>query len=269
MKSSIIRKPFLQLSITIFLVAAANETKVNLAKAAEKPAPITLYAAASLEDILPKLAEGWMKRGHPKPNFNFEATSRLAKLVEDGAPADAFFSADEEWMDDLAKHQKIDPSTRIPVVTNSLVVIIPSSPSAVLSKVSFKDPKDLQTKELKHFALAGENVPVSKYFKAALDKMGLWAMIEKKIVRGDNVRTSLKWVAEGEADAGAVYATDAAADKRVKTAFTFAADTYPKIIYPAAVVSSSSLKSEAEDFLKYCQSDEAKALFKQAGFGLP
>ena len=110
-----------------------------------------------------------------------------------------------------------------------------------------------------------DSVPAGKYGKAALEKLGVWASVEGKVAQTENVRAALKLVDLGEAPLGIVYATDAKADAAVKVVGTFPADSHPSIIYPAGVIAASK-NPDAAEFLKFLQSDKAKAIFEVQGF---
>jgi molybdate transport system substrate-binding protein len=223
--------------------------------------PLRVLAASSLTNVLPQVGNAWTKKSNIDVQFSFDATSRLAVQVEEEAPADVFFSADSDWMDRLEKRQLVDSSTRVDLLSNELVLIVPTkaiSPPATLD--------DLRSSDVKKIALAGENVPVSKYARAAFERGGVWDMVQNKLVRGDNVRSILQWVAEGVADAGVVYRTDVKIEPRVKVAISFAPSTYPDITYPAAVVKKSKRAEDAKSFLAFCRSADARAIFKKAGF---
>jgi molybdate transport system substrate-binding protein len=203
----------------------------------------------------------WTAKGHPKVTFSFDSSSKLAKQVEAGAPADAFFSADLEWMDYLDTKGMIEKTTRVSLLGNSLVAVLPAA-----STIPVASAADLAKPEIKHLALAGENVPAGKYARAALGSLGALDAVKDRIVSGDNVRTVLGWVATGEADAGAVYATDAKVEPKVKVAFTFPASSYPAIVYPAAATKASTHAKDAADFVAYCKSADGMAVFLAAGF---
>jgi len=108
-------------------------------------------------------------------------------------------------------------------------------------------------------------VPAGKYGQAALEKLGVWASVQGKIAQAENVRATLALVSRGEAPLGIVYQTDAAADSGVKVIGTFPADSHPPILYPVAVLASSS-KPEAQAFVDYLKSPAAKPLFEKQGF---
>ncbi len=235
--------------------------------------PLTVHAAASLTDVLPRVAEAWRSSSASKAasvpvRWSFGASSRLAKQIEAGAPGDAYFSADTAWMDYLGERERLLPGTRRVVLRNQLVLIVPRSSSDVRAT----DPLSLvRDPALHRLALAGESVPAGRYAKAALERAGVWDALQaegsgKQIVRADDVRMALAWVARGEAEAGIVYATDAKAEPRVQVVYTFPADRHPPIRYTAAVLDDAKHPDAAKAFLDFCGSDEARTIFGAAGF---
>ena len=109
------------------------------------------------------------------------------------------------------------------------------------------------------------SVPAGKYGKAALEKLGVWGAVEGKVAQAENVRAALALVSTGEAPLGIVYATDAAADPKVKIVATFPDDSHPPIVYPVAQLAESK-DGNAPAFLKCLQTSKAKALFEGQGF---
>jgi molybdate transport system substrate-binding protein len=248
--------------LTVAALGLAAFTRSAVAGApAGSPGPLVVLAGSSLTESLQAVAARWSAGGHPAVTFSFDASSRLAKQVEAGVPADLFFSADSDWMDYLGERGLIDDRTRVNLLGNALVAVVPTrSTLAVTSAAELGKP------EVARVALAGENVPVGKYGRAALTSLGAWGAVKDRVVNGDNVRTVLGWVATGEADAGVVYVTDARVESRVRIAFTFPATSYPTIVYPAAVLAGSARPTDAADFLAYCKSAEGMAVFTAAGF---
>jgi molybdate transport system substrate-binding protein len=163
-------------------------------------------------------------------------------------------------MNYLNSKAKIDITTKTELVSNKLVVIVPAD-----AKQIPKSAKELAA--YKHVALAGESVPAGKFARDALASENLLpGNFSKQIVNADNVRVALTWVATHEAEAGIVYSTDAIIEPKVKVAFSFKENTYPKIIYPAAVVSGSLQPEAALKFLEFCKSKKAQEIFMKAGF---
>lgn len=223
--------------------------------------PLTLLAASSLTESLGEVAAAWAAQGHPAPLLSFESSAKLAKQIEAGVPADLFFSADAGWMDTLAQGQHLDAATRVDLLGNRLVAVVPQD-----SPLALHSPADLSLPALTRLALAGEAVPAGRYARAALVHAGVYEAVQARVIPGDNVRAVLSWVAAGEADAGVVYATDARVEPRVKLAFVFPADSHPPIVYPAAVLRGSGDPAQARAFLEFCQSPSGQAVFERAGF---
>jgi molybdate transport system substrate-binding protein len=219
-------------------------------------------AASSLTDALSAVAADWKARGG-SIEVTFDASSRLASQIAAGTPVDLFLSADVEWMDFLATKELVDRASRIDLLSNELVLVVPT-----VSRLEIRSPSDLTKPLIRKVALAAENVPAGRYARQALSKLGLWDAVQGRVVNGANVRQALRLAAEGEVDAAIVYKTDALSEKRVRTAFAFPPDSHSPIIYPAAIVRGSPNQSEAQRFLQFCRSDAAQKIFKSAGFAI-
>jgi molybdate transport system substrate-binding protein len=221
---------------------------------------ITVFAAASLTDSLKAVAQRYEAQSPDKIEFNFAASSLLARQIEEGAPADIFFSADDKWMDELVKKGLIATETRKERLSNSLVIIVPAD-----SSVSITSAGDLA--KFGRIALADPKlVPAGIYAREYLQKQKLWGALESKVIPAANVRAALAAVASGDVDAGIVYKTDAAISKQVKVAYEVPIGDGPKIAYPIAVVKDSAHLSSAKKFLDYLNSAQAAPLFEKFGF---
>jgi molybdate transport system substrate-binding protein len=230
------------------------------AGAAEPAAPpLAVYAAASLAESLPKVGAAWTARTGQGVTFAFGASSRLAKQIGAGAPADVFVSADTEWVDFVAA--RVPVTARAALLRNTLVAAVRTDAPALAGPAALAEPG------WRRLALAGENVPAGRYARAALAATGVWGAVEGRVVSGDSVRTALAWVAAGEADAAIVYRTDVRVEPRVREAFAFPASAHPPIVYGGAALAGRSPSAAA--FLAFCQSAEARALFAAAGFTPP
>ena len=224
----------------------------------------TVFAAASLKDALDQINATWQKGGGSPATISYAASSALAKQIEQGAPADIFISADEDWMNYLAERKLIKPDTRFDLLGNSLVLIAPKN-SELTAKIGPGFPLAALIGD-GHLAMANtDSVPAGKYGKAALMKLGVWDAVKDKVAQADNVRAALVLVARGEAPLGIVYATDARAEPNVKVLDTFPEDTHPPIIYPAAELAGAS-SPEAPALLAYLKSASARATFEAQGF---
>jgi molybdate transport system substrate-binding protein len=223
-----------------------------------------VFAAASLKDAIDATDAGFAKQSGKTPVPSYAASSALAKQIEQGAPADIFISADEDWMNYLADRKLIKPDTRFNLLGNTLVLIAPKD-----SKIDAKIAEDFPLAASLgdgYLAMANtDSVPAGKYGKAALTKLGVWDQVKGKIAEADNVRAALKLVSAGEAPLGIVYGTDAKSDPNVKVIDTFPEETHPPIIYPIAIVASST-NADAPALLAYLKSSAAQSVFRDQGF---
>src|SRR5262249_25328141 len=191
---------------------------------------ILVSAAASLTDVRKEIAAGYQAKSKHTVRFNFGPSNGLARQIEEGAPADIFFSADLVQMDSLDKNGRLEQGTRKNLLSNQLVIVAPAD-----SKLALSSPRDLSKPDVKRIALAEPSVPVSDYTTKYLTEEGLWDQIKAKIIPVQDVRATLASVESGNVDAGFVYRTDAAISKKVKIVYEVPLDKGPKITYPAAV----------------------------------
>jgi molybdate transport system substrate-binding protein len=260
-----IRLAFAALAVAALVSCGPKEAASPSAMPPESAARV--FAAASLSDVLRAIGDQYAAAGHPAPVLNFAASSELARQIEQGAEADVFISADEAWMDYLAERKLIESATRATLLTNALVLIAPSDQPFT---VELKQGLDLKA-ALKGGKLAIANpdsVPAGKYAKEALTHFGAWSGVESETARAENVRAALRFVEQGEAAAGIVYATDAkAAGAAVTIVAEFPADSHTPIRYPAALIAGKA-DGAGKGFLAFLGSPEARAAFQTAGFGL-
>jgi molybdate transport system substrate-binding protein len=230
---------------------------------AAEPQPVLVFDAASLTDVLDELGRTFTEKTHVQVKSSPAASSALAKQIEAGASADVFFSADLEWMDYLDQRKLLRPGSRHDVVLNRLVLIAPAD-----SKVSLKIAPGFDLLgalgEGKLATGDPDSVPVGKYAHTALEKLGVWDRVSSRIVRAENVRAALAFVARGEAPLGIVYRTDALAEKRVRIVDVFPQDSHPPIVYPIALTTRAS--PQAQRFLDFVIGDAAKPIFRKYGF---
>jgi molybdate transport system substrate-binding protein len=225
---------------------------------------LTVFAAASLKNALDDIDTAFTKASGVKVAASYAASSTLAKQIEQGAPADVFASADLDWMDYAHDKKLINDATRINLLGNRLVLIAPKD--SPLADVAIGPGFDLA-------ALAGDGriltgdvraVPVGRYAKAALEKLGAWAKAEPKMAMAENVRAALVLVARGEAPLGIVYETDAKVEPNVKIVGRFPADSHPPIVYPFATTVTA--QPQAERYLGFLRSTAARNVFERYGF---
>ncbi|MDZ4392762.1 molybdate ABC transporter substrate-binding protein [Cypionkella sp.] len=228
---------------------------------------ITVFAAASLKNALDSIAADWQKETGNSVVISYESTAKLAKQIEQSAPADLFISASKKWMDTLFDENLIQKDSRKDILGNTLVLVAAGKAAPV--EIS----KDLDLKALlgdgKLSMATVDSVPAGQYGKEALESLGLWASIEANVAQSDNVRAALALVAAGEAPYGVVYASDAIADDangdKVTVVGTFPAGSHSPIVYLAAIVASST-KPAAQAFLDALSTEAAAAVFTAQGF---
>ena len=236
----------------------------NHAPAVAQDKTLTVFAAASMKNALDDISAAYTAKTGVKIVASYAASSALAKQIEQGAPADIFASADTDWMDYAIAKKTISAPTRINLLGNSIVLIAPKD--SKLDKVAIGAGFDLSK-------LAGDGriatgdvkaVPVGKYARAALEKLGAWQAAEPKFAMAESVRAALALVARGEAPLGIVYSTDAKVEPGVRIVGTFPADSHPAIIYPVAATATA--KPEAAAYLTFLRSSAAKTIFEKYGF---
>ena len=225
---------------------------------------LTVFAAASMKNALDDIDTAFTARTGIKVNASYAASSTLARQIEQGAPADIFVSADTDWMDYAVGKKTINAATRSNLLGNSIVLIAPKD--SRIDNVTIGQGFDLAKLAGDGKIATGDvkSVPVGKYAKAALEKLGAWKAAEPKFAMAESVRAALTLVARGEAVLGIVYSTDAKVEPGVKIVGTFPADSHPPIIYPVAATSTA--KPEAKQYLDYLHSSAAKMLLEKYGF---
>lgn len=221
--------------------------------------PLVL-AAASLQESMSAAADAWARAGHARPVCSFAASSALARQVAAGAPADLFVSADEAWLDDVERRGMIVPGTRADFLGNRLVVVqakgatapgpIPLPRLLGAGRIALADP---------------DSVPAGRYAKASLERLGAWAGVAPRVVRGESVRAALALVERGAAAYGIVYATDARASARVRVVRVLPAGSHPPIRYPLARLKAGR-HPDTEGFRRFLLSPGGKAIFRGFGF---
>jgi molybdate transport system substrate-binding protein len=233
-----------------------------LTTSAARAATITVFAAASLSDSLKEIGAGYEKKTGDKVLFNLGASSTLARQIQEGAPADIYFSADEAKMDALEQRGLILKETRKRRLSNTLVIVV-----AADSAIAVQSPQDLAGAAVKRIALADPaTVPAGIYAKDCLEKLNLWTAVSPKVVATENVRSALAAVDSGNVEAGMVYKTDAAISKKIRVVYEVPVKDAPDIRYPMAVLKGSTDPEAAKRFLHYLDSDAAGNVFRKLGF---
>lgn len=221
--------------------------------------PVVVLASASAADAVEAIAKEFSQTEGVPVRVSAGASNALARQVEAGIRADVFVSASEEWGAYLESKHRV--RRRVDLLSNRLVLIVPSGNPA-----SVHAPQDLLDGSVGFVALAGEGVPAGVYAEQALRAERLLDRLEssKRLVRGQDVRAALAYVERGEAQAGIVYATDAASTPRVEVVWSFPAADHDPIVYPAMLLEGAS--GAGERFFEALRGTGARREFERRGF---
>jgi len=221
---------------------------------------VTISVAASLQDSMTEVEAAYQREHAVEFRNNFGASGTLAREIEEGAPVDAFVSAGSKPMDQLQTEGLLLERSRVDLLRNSLVLIAPSGSG-------LKGFEGLTGKQVRTIALGDPaSVPAGQYGKQTLEALHLFQRLQSKIVLGKDVRQVLTYVETGDADAGLVYATDAATSHRVQVAATAPENLHDPIVYPIAEVKRSRNEIAVKSFVEFLRSPAARAIFERHGF---
>jgi molybdate transport system substrate-binding protein len=244
-----------------FVAFALHSSRVSAEETGrESMQTIQVFAAASTTNAIHEIARQFTKETGIQVQTSFGSSAVLAKQIVNGADADVFISADVGWVDYLAKQRFVVREKKL--LGNRLVLIVPND-----STLKVQQPEDLLAVEIQHLALADpESVPAGKYAKQALIKLGIWEKLKPKVAAAEDVRGALTYVETGAAEAGIVYATDAAISTKVKVAAEIAKSLTGPICYPIVLLKHGKDSSAAESFYRQLQLPKSLKIFQKYGF---
>lgn len=232
---------------------------------ANEPVTILVAAAASLEysyadELIPMFEE---KYDWITVDDTYDASGKLQKQIESGMQADVFMSAAMTQMNALVEEGLVAADSVVELLENRIVLIAPADSNTDID--SFEDIVNAEMIAIGDPA----SVPAGQYAEEALTSLGIYDELNaaNKFSLGTNVTEVLNWVAEGSADVGIVYATDAATNENVKViAEAPEGSLAAPVIYPVGMVADSAHQEAAQLFIEFLQSEEAMAVFEQYGF---
>lgn len=226
-------------------------------------ADLTVFAASSLKTALDQIATDWQTRTGNTVAISYDSSAKLAKQIEQGAPADLYISASKAWMDTLSKDKLINEASRHDILGNTLILIAAGKATPVEITPNLDLAGLLKGGKLSMALI--DSVPAGQYGKQALDSLGLWSSVEASVAQSDNVRAALTLVMTGEAPYGIVYASDAvAAGDKVTVVGTFPETSHKPIVYPAALTLTA--KPQAQGLLDALTAPLAQQVFAAQGF---
>lgn len=248
----------------VFLSSYLLTCHVAVAQPASKPAlrgKVLVLAAASTTEVIEEIRDAFV-RLHPEVmlGLSFAGSSTLARQIEAGAGADVFLSASREWADVLERENLV--ARRRDLLGNRLVVIVP-----VGSKLKIDDPAGLAQASIRRLALADPRaVPAGIYAREALEKLHLWDKLRGRVAGAADVRQAMRFVETGAADAGIVYATDAAVDQKVRVVLRLDVKLSEPIRYRVVLLKRGAKNRAAEAFYDFLASTVAADVFTRYGF---
>ena len=248
------RAPFAIVLLTAAIAGGCARTAAN--------GTLTVSVAASLQNAMAEIAPSFEQSHHGvRLVFNFGGSGALEQQIENGAPADVFFSAAPQPMDALAAKGMILAGTRRDLLRNQIVLIAPKSSAA---PVSFRD---LPGEGVKLIALGNpESVPAGDYGRQVLESLQLWNAVQPKLVLAKDVRQVLSYVETGNADAGIVYATDARESAGVRVVEAAPPASHQPVVYPVAAIRGSRNTAAAKALIAHLASAPAAEVFARHGF---
>lgn len=231
---------------------------------------VTVFAAASLQNAIDEVTELYNKEVK-ESNIErlYDSSSNLARQIEQGAPADIFISANQNWMDYLEERSLVEKDTRANIVKNELAIIT-NKENDKTYEIKF-DSNEYWAELLEDTRLAvgdPDHVPVGMYAKTAFNNLGVWKTVEPRVAAAQNVRAALLLVEVKEAEIGIVYSSDASVSEKVKTITTFPDELHDPIEYPIAIMKGRD-NAESKSFYNYLLGEDAKEIFKKYGFAIP
>ena len=235
---------------------------IGLSKVSHAQAlPLVIFAAASLKTALDEILAGQGVR------ISYGASNLLARQIEQGAPADLYFSADLDWMDYLAGKGLIRVGSRIDLLGNRLALIAPKNTPQSMKLVPGVDLSQALGRDGRLAMANVEAVPAGKYGRAALQWLGAWEAVRSRLAQTDNVRAALALVARREAPLGVVYASDAVAEPTVQVLGLFPEASHPPIVYPVAITQASRHPGAAS-MIDRLRGPAAQKIFEAQGFSV-
>lgn len=242
--------------------ALTSQPASSEAEMDKEPVTILVAAAASLEYSYTEQLIPMFQEQYPwiTVEGTYDSSGKLQTQIEEGLEADVFMSAAMKQMNALNDEGLMASDSIVELLENKIVLIEPAGSE------KFSRFEDIANADM--VAIGDpESVPAGQYAKEALTNLGLWDAVSTKMSLGTNVTQVLGWIAEGSADAGIVYATDAATTGKVRVvAEAPASSLAEKVIYPVGITANSAHPEEAKLFTDFLASNEALAVFKEYGF---
>lgn len=233
---------------------------------AARAADIIVLGPTSFQEALEEANATYSALTGTRILVSYDASGTQAKQIAAGAKADLFIAGGLEWVDYLQERKLIKPDTRANLVRNRLALIAPASDKTQIDIVPGFPLKTLLG-DGKLSIADPELSTAGVYARTALQRLGAWPSVEKQLLLAPNVRTALTTVSHGKAPFGITFETDVGADPGVRLVAIFPSASHPPIVYPMAVLASST-NIEAAHYATWLRSWEAIPSFAKRGFTL-
>lgn len=247
--------------ISILLILTSLLLLAGCKEQPKEQITIRFAAAASLEKMFEQKLLPMYKQQHPQVKLEgtYAGSGKLQVQIEQGMQTDIFISASEKQLEALQAKGLVQTSK--PLLRNELVLVVPAKGENNLR--TFNDFAKAKQPAIGDY----KTVPAGQYAKEALEKLGLWQTVADRVSLGSNVVEVLHWVAQGSADAGLVYATDAASNSQVKVVVPVPHDLLLRpIVYPLIILKTNEQKPQVQSFVEFLQSTQAQAVYQEYGF---
>ncbi len=222
-----------------------------------------MFAASDLQFALAEISTAFFAAGHPKPIISFGSTGTLSQQIENGAPADVFFAADESYLVGLDQKSLVLSGTR-QLYAIGRIVLVERAGLAAITTIA-----DLGRSDIRRIAIANpDHAPYGRAARDAMMRAGLWSTLEPKLVLGENVSQTFQFVATGNADAGVVALSLAIGSPRTRYSVIDAA-LHDPITQSAAVLLRTRQPAVARAFLAFVNGPVGRPIMKKHGFTLP
>lgn len=245
--------PFTVLPLVLLLISCAGRHDAD--------GELLIFAAASLTDAMAEAADEFEASSGTRVQISFGPSRALAQQIARGANPDLYFAAGQPPMDFLLEEGHVAADRVVRLLSNKIVLITGQDAPSI------GDINALADAGLKRIVMPDPEIaPAGNYTKTALQNLGLWERMQPQIVFANDVRATLSYVQTGNADAGFLYRTDAATADDVAALDIVPVDSYPDVVYPAAVVQGGKNNEGARAMLEFLKSEAGKEIFRRHGF---